>query len=135
MKRIHRILIVLFIMVLTFGIFYNCQTLNDRTPYIQGTHIVTDTTYSGTIYSVYGLSMKNAFEREFTLIQFDSICKADNISKDLTKWHSLSSKDGETNEIFTQYLYITYKGNQEIVYRLIKIDNSHYKITKRITSR
>ena len=135
MKRIHKILIALFIMVLTFGIFYNCHTINDRVDYVKGTHIVVDTLDSASLYSAYGVSMKNAFERVFTVIQFDSICKADKISKDLTKWHSLSSRDGDTNEVFTEYLYITYRGNQEIVYRLIKVDNSHYKITKRITIR
>lgn len=81
---------------------------------------------------VYGSRMYNAFEQKFSLVQFDSICKADKIYNDLKKWHLLSSKDGETGEIINEYMYIKYSNNIEYVYRLIKIDNNTYKITKRI---
>jgi len=80
----------------------------------------------------YGMSMYNAFEREFTRIQFDSICKVDRISNDLNKWYIFSSRDGENGLPFNEYMYIKYDNISESIYRLIKIDNNTYKITKRI---
>lgn len=82
---------------------------------------------------VYGMSMKNSFEREYTIIQFDSICKADRISNNLSKWHQFASRDGETNEVFVEYMYIKSLGQEEIIYRLLKVNDKKYKITKRIT--
>lgn len=76
--------------------------------------------------------MYNAFEKEFTYVQFDSICIADTIDKDLKNWYSLSSLDGETNTPFTEYLYIKSLGNNECTYRLYVTDNNTYKILKRI---
>ena len=80
----------------------------------------------------YGISMYNAFERKFTRVQFDSICRADRISNDLTKWYIFSSRDGENGIPFNEYMYIKYDNRSESIYRLIKIDNNIYKITKRI---
>lgn len=81
----------------------------------------------------YGYSMYNAFEREFTVLQFDSICKADKLINDLSKWHNLSVQDEDTKESFVEYLYIKSLGNNECIYRLVKVNNNVYKITKRIT--
>lgn len=83
----------------------------------------------------YGYSMYNAFEREFTVLQFDSICKADKLINDLSKWHTLSVQDAETKEGFNEYLYIKSLGNNECIYRLVKVNNNVYKITKRITKK
>lgn len=78
----------------------------------------------------YGVSMYNAFEQVYTVQQFDSICNADKISNDLSTWKQLSFKDGETNNVVTEYMFI--KSNS-CIYRLIKKSDTTYKITKRIT--
>jgi len=80
----------------------------------------------------YGARMYNAFEKEFSKQQFDSICRADRISNDLKTWHVLTTKEGDTNEVITEYMYIKYQNNVEYIYRLIKINDNTYKITKRI---
>ena len=81
---------------------------------------------------IYGSQMYNAFEREFSVVQFDSICDADHISNNLKTWHVLYFKDGDNGEVVAEYMYIKYSGNTEYIYRLIKVDNDTYKITKRI---
>lgn len=82
---------------------------------------------------VFGKSiMYNAFEREFSKYQFDSICKADQISNNLRTWHAFTTRDGETREIITEYMYIKYTNQAEYIYRLIRINDNTYKITKRI---
>ena len=75
----------------------------------------------------------NSFERVFTPIQFDSICIADRLNKNLAKWHQFATRDGETNEVFVEYMYIKQLGQNEIIYRLLKTRDGKYKITKRIT--
>ena len=81
----------------------------------------------------YGMSMLNSFERVFTSVQFDSICIADRLNKNLAKWHQFATRDGETNEVFVEYMYIKQLGQNEIIYRLLKTRDGKYKITKRIT--
>jgi len=76
--------------------------------------------------------MYNAFEKEFTYMQFDSICIADTIDNDLKNWYSLSLLDGETDTPFTEYFYIKSVGNDECTYRLYITDDNTYKISKRI---
>lgn len=83
----------------------------------------------------FGGQMYNVFEDYFNLAQFDSICTADRISKDLNKWHKLYGKDGETKQQTIIYMYIKSLGNSECIYRLVKYNDSKYKITKRITNR
>jgi len=77
-------------------------------------------------------AMYTAFEQDFTKVQFDSICNADRISNNLKKWHMLSSIDGESGQIFNEYMYIKYQNNVEYIYRLMMIDDNTYNISKRI---
>lgn len=81
----------------------------------------------------YGVVMENAFEGYWTKVQFDSICNADAIEKDLNKWHVVPLRDGETKSNISQYMYIKSLGQNEIIYRLQKISDDNFKITKRIT--
>lgn len=81
--------------------------------------------------SVNGLSMKNAFERSFTASQFDSICTADSLPTDLLKWQRTAIRDFETREGSYEYLFIKRLGKGEQIYRLEKINDDVYKITKR----
>ena len=81
----------------------------------------------------YGLSMRILYNREFTYTQFDSICVADTIPANLSLWKAYSSRDYETNNIITEYLYIKRLGANEEMFRLIMVNDSTYNIYKRIT--
>lgn len=115
MKKIKYILYIL-IFTLSFSI-YSCKSHEQL---IDNTEIVL------------GGQMYNTFESNFTIAQFDSICIADKISKNLNKWHKLSGRDGETNQVYTIYMYIKSLGQSECIYRLVKNNEESYKITKRI---
>lgn len=78
----------------------------------------------------YGMSMKNAFEGVFTRPQFDSICFADSLPRDLKKWQRMQFKDYETKEFQFMYLFIKRLGKGEEVYRLEE-SGDNFKITKR----
>ena len=81
----------------------------------------------------YGLSMRILYDREFTYAQFDSICVADTIPINLDLWKAYSTRDYETNDIITEYLYIKRLGNNEEMFRLMIKDEDTYNIYKRIT--
>lgn len=118
MKKIKYITYIL-IFILTLSI-YNCKTKEQT---IDNTEIN------------FGGQMYNAFENYYTVVQFDSICKADKISNNLNKWHKFYGKDYETKQQVIIYMYIKSLGKSECVYRLVKHNDSKYKITKRITNR
>lgn len=80
---------------------------------------------------VMGMSMMNTFEKDFTKLQFDSVCRVEKISNKLKDWHVFVSKDAETKETFQEYMYIKSVGKNEAIYRLI-ITNNNYRLTKRI---
>ena len=119
MKKIKYITYIL-MFILTLSI-YSCKTQEQK---IDNTEI---TFGAGQMY--------NAFEGYFTVMQFDSICTADKIFKDLNKWHKLFGKDAETKQPTVIYMYIKSLGKTECIYRLIEANNSQYKITKRITNK
>jgi len=119
MKKIIIIFISLFI-------FCSCDwTIPVTTPQEKDSVEIVETTYSKPM-------MMNTFEREFTKVQFDSICKADKISNDFSKWHMFISKDAETGQPFKEYMYIKSIGKDEAIYRVIQTGPITYKITKRI---
>lgn len=113
MKKILNIILVLFI-----GILISCHPTKNLVSDNQDIQ--------------YGMSMYNAYEKEFTKIQFDSICKADRISNNLNKWHTLYIVDYENGSPIIEYMYIKYQKNIEYIYRLIKKSDNRYKITKRV---
>ena len=144
MKKFNILKIVLIVFLLIAPIFYYSYNTynNDKIEYQDSieTYIDTlsidtlsiDTLDDDTTEFVFGARMYNAFEREFSKFQFDSICKADRISNNLNTWHVFTSKDGETKEVITEYMYIKYQDGGEYIYRLLKLNNNKYKITKRI---
>ena len=82
----------------------------------------------------YGLSMRILYDREFTRAQFDSICVADAIPMNLEQWKAYTSRDYETNNIITEYMFIkALEANGEVIYRLMIVDEDTYNIYKRIT--
>ena len=76
--------------------------------------------------------MMNSFEKNFNKLQFDSVCRVEQISNKLKDWHMFISKDAETGEAFQEYMYIKSVGENEAIYRLIISNNNNYKLTKRI---
>ena len=147
MKKNNLILYIIVILIFfMLGYLYSSTkdtTINIEQPKVDSLSLINkDTTLyqisidDTTDFSIdFGMRMYNEFERDFTLAQFDSICKADNISKNLDKWHKLQATDGETHYTITEYLYIKSLGNNECIYRLVKKPNNIYKITKRINIR
>lgn len=127
--NLFKIILFLFICFSTLG----CYHLNNIET---NTVEITNSVDSISNYeNVLGAGMYNAFEKYFSVVQFDSICKADKISNNLNTWYLFSSIDGETKEVVVEYMYIKNKLNQEIIYRLIPSKDGRYHITKRIRNR
>lgn len=82
--------------------------------------------------NIFSTQMMNSFEGYYSNIQFDSICKADKINKDLNKWRKLKLIDEDTKIDISQYIYIKSLGEKESIYRVQIINDSTMKITKRI---
>lgn len=81
----------------------------------------------------YNNTMRNEYEGYYTQYQLDSICGVDNIENDLSKWIIIGLRDDESKENVSQYIYIKSLGENECIYRVQKMENGLYKITKRIT--
>lgn len=82
----------------------------------------------------YGTSMRILYDKDFTYAQFDSICVVDAIPMDLEQWKAYSSRDYETNNVITEYMFIkSLETNAEVIYRLMIVDEDTYNIYKRIT--
>lgn len=77
--------------------------------------------------------MFNEYENVYTQCQFDSICNVDTLDNNLGTWIMLPLRDYETKENVTQYMFIRSLGENECIYRVQKINDNTYKITKRIT--
>lgn len=77
--------------------------------------------------------MVNEYEGYYTQCQLDSICVADTLELNLDNWIVIGLRDDDTKENVTQYLFIKSLGEKENIYRVQKIDDDTYKITKRIT--
>lgn len=88
---------------------------------------------TNSIVQEYDNHMFNAFNGYYTAYQLDSICTTDSIEHNLNQWYIIYLKDYETKENISQYLYIKSTGQNESIYRLQIINDSIYKITKRIT--
>ena len=95
----------------------------------------TENTIIDNTEETFGISMYNAFEKEFNRLQFDSICNADKLHKDLNNWYCFAAKEGDTGKLLVEYMYIKYNKDQEIIYRLIPIDDNTFHITKRIRNK
>lgn len=78
--------------------------------------------------------MMNQFSGSFTELQFDSICVADGIERDLSKWHTFSFIDFEDGDSIFEYLWIKeYSANNEAIY-IVTQDTVGYLITKRVVN-
>lgn len=109
MKHLKKLLVFLVLMV--------CACTTTKLPYTQE----------------YDNIMLNEYEGYYTPYQLDSICVADTLEPNLNNWHIIGLRDDETKENVSQYLYIKTLGEKESIYRVQKIDDNTYKITKRVT--
>lgn len=83
---------------------------------------------------VYGATaMRILYDKDFTRVQFDSICVADTIPPDLKLWKSYSVRDYETGKPITEYMYIKRLGVSEELFRLMVKTENNYNIYKRVT--
>lgn len=76
----------------------------------------------------YGNSMYRSMNGKYSIAQFDSMCVADTLPNDLSKWMVLYLKEYETGEKVS--LHAIYKKN--VVYRVEDTKDDSVKITKRI---
>lgn len=80
--------------------------------------------------SVMMLLIDDTFNRH----QIDSLCLADGLSANINEWIALSFIDDETQSMVYEFVYIKEIKEDEITYRIIVIDEEHFKINKRLTN-
>ena len=83
------------------------------------------------IYKGSNDNMKYAYELVLTDSQLDSLCNAENIPSNLSKWHNFTLRYKYTNKILTSYMFISKNDTMEIVY-ILKKDSLNF-LKKRIT--
>lgn len=79
--------------------------------------------------------MYHQYERVINESQLDSLCIADTLNRDLSKWLVVSFYDDENGDKINKYVYIKQLDSLgEIIYNLEpQKDSVSYKIIKRIT--
>lgn len=80
--------------------------------------------------SVMILLIDDVFNRH----QIDSLCVADGLSVNVNEWIALSFLDDETQDMIYEYVYIKEMKEDEIMYRIIVVDEENFKINKRLTN-
>ena len=76
-----------------------------------------------------GTSMLRTMNGKYSMQQFDSMCIADTLPRDLSKWIKFNNRDYETSEEIL--FYSAYKKN--CVYKVEDTKDDSVKITKRVT--
>ena len=77
--------------------------------------------------------MRNVYEKNFSVEQFDSICKADGLPRNVRSgWRTVKYIDYEDKQTHYQYLYIQKKGGKEVIYRVEHLKGDSVKVTKRV---
>lgn len=64
--------------------------------------------------------------------QFDSMCVADTLPNDFSKWQTFYAADYETGDKIIIYLYLKECGTNESVYKVECISDDSVKIIKRV---
>lgn len=80
--------------------------------------------------SVMVLLIDDIFNRQ----QVDSLCMADGLSANINEWIALSFIDDESKDTVHEFIYIKEVNEDEITYRIIVVDEEHFKINKRFTN-
>ena len=76
--------------------------------------------------------MINTMKGKYSYAQFDSMCVADTLPRELDEWKFLGLVDYETKGRHSLFLYMKSNGRNEIVYKVEEMMNDSVKITKRI---
>ena len=114
----NKILTVLTVMLMAFSVF-SCG------PTVKVKH-----NGDGTV-TVAGTQSMYRITHEYTQYQLDSMCVADNLPEDLTKWLSSSYRDYETNVPVVRYMYIKEMNDSyELVY-VVTQKGDIYVVSKR----
>ena len=74
--------------------------------------------------------IEGSYTGTYTSAQFDSICNADNIDKDLSKWHNFYFIDFEDGDTIFEYVYLVEIQGGSTVY-IVKEQGKKLVITKR----
>ena len=138
--RVSIFLLYVFLVSLFYDIYKENKTMKTFKNLLIGLLVIASMSGCGLLCrhkqntpDTYATSMRILYERDFTVAQFDSICVADTIPRDLKLWKSYSMRDYETNKPITEYLYIKRLGANEEMFRVMMPTDSTYNIIKRIT--
>ena len=80
----------------------------------------------------YGNVMTNAINKKVSMAQFDSICIADTLPRNLGHWKFLGLKDYETTKRVSLFMYLKRSGKTESMYRVEETMDDSVKIIKRV---
>ena len=72
------------------------------------------------------------FERTMTVVQIDSLCRADTLALDLEDWICAEFVDYETGNVVKKYSYIKELTDTTEIMYIITQKDSTYKVLKRI---
>jgi hypothetical protein len=79
-----------------------------------------------------GNIMVNVMKGKYSYAQFDSMCIADTLPRNLTDWKFLGLVEYETKDKHSLFLYMKSNGRNEVVYKVEELMSDSVKITKRI---
>lgn len=69
---------------------------------------------------------------KYSMAQFDSMCVADSLPRNLGYWDFLGLKDYETKQRTSLFFYIKNMGTDDILYKVEETMDDSVKITKRL---
>jgi hypothetical protein len=79
-----------------------------------------------------GNTMLLNFSGKISMAQFDSMCVADTLPKNLMDWKFLGLKDYESNQRVSLFMYMKRNNKEEIMYRAEDTMDDSVKIIKRL---
>jgi hypothetical protein len=69
---------------------------------------------------------------KYSMAQFDSMCVADSLPRNLGYWDFLGLKDYESHERTSLFFYIKNLGTDDVIYKVEETMDDSVKITKRL---
>ena len=69
---------------------------------------------------------------KYSMAQFDSMCVADSLPRNLGYWDFLGLKDYESHERASLFFYIKNLGTDDVIYKVEETMDDSVKITKRL---
>jgi hypothetical protein len=81
---------------------------------------------------ILGNAMMIAYNQKVSMSQFDSICVADTLPRNLAQWTFLEFKEYELTKRVSLFMYLKRNGKKESMYRVEETMDDSVKIMKRI---